>query len=574
VGQNQKLEQFFLKSYNVREYLEMGDKMPQKKVFSKFLLLLGLFFLISVFNVLPLQPLPGDDSELIKEYKSAKNYLQKGINSFQKGNYKNAEKQFLKCLNKFPQYAEADFFLSQISYQNGDLANALSRIEKAKHNSEIMAKILISAEKEAESQKRAKRIELERHMGVLEAAWENQDAKCALTAAMASTRNEINVLEGQEVVSVAVSSTIPANYFFLHGNIFFRLKDYENARKQYLAVIRIDPKHGEAYNNLANLYYMSHRYDEALDCLNQSISFGVTINENLKAAIFTALGTPDADIMGREFAGGVKRFTLNVGEKKKPFYVNAYVVFNRDTGDAVLIDPGMNDRRIDTFIKSQNLNLLAILNTHGHQDHIGANSYFAEKYDIEIYAHASDKYFYEDNDLNQIPNQFFTTEDSLTFQNLTVKIIHTPGHSDGSCCFLINGALFSGDCLFKGAIGRVWGESTLEQVQKTNQEIENIRMKLCVLPPETQVFPGHDLSTTIGFESKNNSYLNKALAFEILKRTLEDHERVKSLERYTSDNNTYDVKISLSSQQDIESFQKTYGTSVLGLKLYLTVSEQ
>jgi len=482
--------------------------MCRKKLFTISSLFLSVFLLIFLLNVLPFQPLYGDDSDFIKEYKSAELYLQKGIKSFHKGNMKDAEKQFLKSLDKFPQYAEAHFFLSQISYQKGELSNALIRIEEAKRDSEVMAKILLNAEREAESQKKAKRLELGRQMGNLMTEWELQDSTCVLTAAVNATRSEINALEGQEVISVATSSAIPVNYFYLHGNILFRMKDYDNARKQYLAAIQTNPKHGESYNNLANLYYMSRRYEEALDCLSQSISFGVKINENLKEAIFAALGTPNADIMGREFAGGVKRFSLNVGEENTPFFMNAYLVFNPETKDAVLIDPGMNDKRIDTFIESRNLNLLAILNTHGHQDHIGANSYFAKKYDVEIYSHAADKNLYEKNDRSQIPNQFFTVENSLTFQKLTVKVIHTPGHSQGSCSFLINGALY------------------------------------------------------------------KALAFEILKRTLLDHEKVKGLEHYSSDSDPYDVKISLSSQQDIESFQKTYGTSVLGLKLYLTVSQQ
>jgi hydroxyacylglutathione hydrolase len=548
--------------------------MHQKRLFSKFVLLFSFFLLIYVQNVLPYLPLSGDDSDFIKEYKSAEIYFQKGFKSFHKGNLNDAEKQFLKCLDKFPQYAEAHFFLSQIFYQKGELANALIRIEEAKNDSEIMAKILTNAEMEAESQKKAKRMELERQMGSLRTEWELQDSTCVLTAAINATRSEINALEGQAVISVATSSAIPANYYYLHGNILFRMKDYDSARKQYLAAIQTNPKHGEAYNNLANLYYMSRRYDEALDCLGQSVSFGVNINENLKEAIFAALGTPAADIMGREFAGGVKRFTLNAGDEKTPFFMNAYVVFDPKTKDAILIDPGVKDKRIDVFIESRNLDLLAILNTHGHQDHIGANSYFAKKYGVDIYGHAADKNVYEKNNRPQIPNQFFTDEDSLSFQNLTVKVFHTPGHSQGSCCFLINGALFSGDCLFKGGIGRVWGESTLEQAQRTNQEIESIRTKLCVLPPETQVFSGHGLSTTIGTEIQNNPYLNKSLAFEILKRTLEDYKKVKSLEHYSSDSDPYDVKISLSSQQDIESFQKTYGTNVLGLKLFLTVSQE
>ena len=548
--------------------------MHQKKFISKFVILSSLFLLISVQNGFPYKPISDDDSDFIKEYKSAEINFQKGVKSFNKGKLKDAEKQFFKSLEKFPQYADANFFLSQIFYRRGELSNALFLIEKAKTDSEAMAKILISAEMEAESQKKAKRLELGRQMGNLMTEWELQDAKCVLTAAIIATRSEINALEGQEVISVAPSTAIPANYYYLHGNILFRMKDYENARKQYLAAIQADPKHGEAYNNLANLYYMSRRYDEALDCLSQSISFGVKINENLKTAIFAALGTPDADIMGREFAGGVKRFTLNVGDKETPFYMNAYVVFNPETGDAILIDPGIQDKRIDTFIEARKLNLVAILNTHGHQDHIGANSHFSKKYSVEIYAHAADKNLYEENDRAQIPDKFFTADDSLSLQSLTVKVIHTPGHSQGSCSFLINGALFSGDCLFKGGIGRVWGETTLEQAQKTNQEIESIRTRLCIHPPKTHVFSGHGLSTTIGSEIKNNPYLNKVLAFEILKRTLEDHDKVKSLEHFSSDSDPYDVKISLSSQQDVESFQKTYGTSVLGLKLYLTVSQQ
>jgi len=339
--------------------------MRQKKLSWTSTLTLSVFLLIYILNVLPFQPLHGGDSDFIKEYKSAELYLQKGIKSSQKGNMKNAEKQFLKCLEKFPQYAEAHFFISQIFYQQGDLANAITRIEEAKSNSEVMARILFNAEQEAESQKKAKRLELGRQMGNLMTEWELQDSTCVLTAAVNATRSEINALEGQGVISVATSSAIPANYYYHHGNILFRMKDYDNARIQYLAAIQTNPKHGDAYNNLANLYYMSHSYDEALDCLSQSISSGAKINENLKQAIFAALGTPDADIMGREFVGGVKRFTLNAGDEDTPFYMNAYVVFNPETRNAVLIDPGVNDKRIEIFIESRNLNLLAILNTHG-----------------------------------------------------------------------------------------------------------------------------------------------------------------------------------------------------------------
>jgi len=574
VNQDRSIEHTLHLRYNVFEAINLRNLTVQKNIILRSFLLGIFILLLSTPNMLLSEAHPQKDSDLNKEYRSAEKYLQNGLKSLQKGNLEKAKKQFLECLEKFPQYAQAHFFLSQIFYQKGDLENALVQIEKAEHDSDAMTRVLMNAQKESESQRRAQRMEMGRQLENLEAAWETQDARCAFTAAILSTRSEINALEGQEAVSVASSTSIPASYFFLHGNILFRLKDYDNARKQYLAAIQIVPKHGEAYNNLANLYYMARQYEEALDCLNQSLISGVKINEELKAAIFNALGTPGADIMERDFPGGVRRFTLNAGDEKTPLYMNVYVVFNKESGDAVLIDPGVKDKRIETFIEARSLKVRAILNTHGHRDHIGANRYYADKYSVDIYSHTEDRELYADENQVQSPTKFFVSEDSLSFQNLTVKVIHTPGHSQGSCCFLINGVLFSGDCLFKGGIGRVWGESTLEQVQKTNQEIESIRTKLCILPPETPVMPGHGLSTTIENESKNNPYLNKALAFEILRRTLQDHEQIENLERCSSDSDPYDVNISLASPQDIESFQKTYGTCVLGLRLHLTASQQ
>jgi glyoxylase-like metal-dependent hydrolase (beta-lactamase superfamily II) len=186
-----------------------------------------------------------------------------------------------------------------------------------------------------------------------------------------------------------------------------------------------------------------------------------------------------------------------------PLYENCYIVFHQESRAAVLIDPAVQDSRIDDFIRQKNLKIKAILNTHGHSDHIGANSYYSGRFGVPICAHKDDLEFFPSP-----PDKYLKDGDILEFDGFIVKVLHTPGHTPGSICFLINDYLFSGDTLFKNDIGKVWAEygHKLEDVRK--RFIKCIRQKLLGIPGQTRVCPGHGKTTWIADEKANNPFFN------------------------------------------------------------------
>jgi len=203
----------------------------------------------------------------------------------------------------------------------------------------------------------------------------------------------------------------------------------------------------------------------------------------------------------------VKPFEAEVGEEPHTFIENTYLVYNTTTQDAVIIDPGSQVEEMESLIKESSLKVRAILNTHGHHDHIGGNAYYAKLYAVPIYAHKDDAPHYEKENKKHAPKQFIQNEKQLDLPGFEFKVMHTPGHSMGSVCYYLKGLLFSGDTLFEESIGRTWGKTEEEEEKKTQQEIKSIREKLLILPEETKVFPGHGSSTTIKHEKEKNPFL-------------------------------------------------------------------
>ena len=204
----------------------------------------------------------------------------------------------------------------------------------------------------------------------------------------------------------------------------------------------------------------------------------------------------------------VERFETGVGTESISFTENIYLLYSDSNSQGIIIDPGNINSTLEQFIAEKQIQILAILNTHGHWDHIGANKYYSEKYSVPIWGNISDTPLYELNIKNS-PTNYFDKETELNIGIFTFRIITTPGHSMGSTCFLIENILFSGDTLFKESIGKTWGDSIRERKQKAQQEIDNIKRKLLILPEDTIVYPGHRNETTIGYETKYNPYLNK-----------------------------------------------------------------
>lgn len=192
--------------------------------------------------------------------------------------------------------------------------------------------------------------------------------------------------------------------------------------------------------------------------------------------------------------------------------VNCYVVV-ADSGRAILIDPGAEPVKIKRFIKDNRISPAFILHTHGHIDHIGADS----KLCLPVYIHKKDLPLLKNPQLNlsALFSEPFALKDNiktfdsdciLTLDSISLKVIHTPGHTPGSCCFLLLGQerkiLFSGDTLFYLGIGRTDFTGGCQQ-----ELMKSIKEKLFSLDDDTLVYPGHGPGTTIGKEKKNNPFL-------------------------------------------------------------------
>jgi hydroxyacylglutathione hydrolase len=194
---------------------------------------------------------------------------------------------------------------------------------------------------------------------------------------------------------------------------------------------------------------------------------------------------------------------------------NCYIVSNEKTSEAILIDPADNAENIKNTLKEQNLNPVAILLTHGHFDHMMAAPELSAHYKIDIYVSENEKDLIRDpkmnaaflirNNLTVIPNKYFHHNESLTFIDKNIRVIHTPGHTAGSTCFYFEdeGVLISGDTLFYESIGR-----TDLPTGNSSEILKSIQENLLWLPDEVVVYPGHGDKTTIGHEKRNNPYLS------------------------------------------------------------------
>ena len=196
------------------------------------------------------------------------------------------------------------------------------------------------------------------------------------------------------------------------------------------------------------------------------------------------------------------------------FGTNSYLVWAEDSKKAVLIDAGLSTHLILDYLKSNELELVAILVTHAHPDHIAGVADVAEATGADVYLHEI-----EIPAVKMMPEMMLamlgieelktpqdikplTDGQVLELAGLTIKVLHTPGHSPGSTSFLIEDALFDGDLVFRGSIGR-----TDFPGGDFDALINSVREKVFVLDPETKVYPGHMGSTTVGWEKRTNPFL-------------------------------------------------------------------
>ena len=200
-------------------------------------------------------------------------------------------------------------------------------------------------------------------------------------------------------------------------------------------------------------------------------------------------------------------YEVEVGGGGNTFMENMYLIVKKDEMTALIIDPGNRSKEMERLIARKEIQVQAILNTHGHFDHVGANGHYAELYKVPIWCSVADKGSFAGGNKKNAPTNFFEEDRTLALGEVEVKVLTTPGHSAGSACFLIGGNLFSGDTLFKKGIGRTWGKDEAEIKERREEVIGNIKRKLLILPKYTDVYPGHGKETLIKYEARDNPYL-------------------------------------------------------------------
>ncbi len=198
-----------------------------------------------------------------------------------------------------------------------------------------------------------------------------------------------------------------------------------------------------------------------------------------------------------------------------PLGVNCTVLGCQQTKLGVVVDPGGDADRIIALVERLGLKISFILNTHGHFDHVGANRQLVERYAAPLLIHAADadllqrvaevaqRYGIRGGQNSPAADQFLTDGQELNFGSCSIKVLHTPGHTPGGCCFYLEAEkrIITGDTLFADSIGRTDLPGGSHQ-----QLLASIRSKLFTLPDDVTAYPGHGEATTIGYEKQNNPY--------------------------------------------------------------------
>ena len=189
-------------------------------------------------------------------------------------------------------------------------------------------------------------------------------------------------------------------------------------------------------------------------------------------------------------------------------YTNVYVLADEDTKEGIVIDPGGAIDKVYNYVENMQIRLKYIILTHCHADHIAGLKALSNYYpNAKIVIHEDDREGLTDSSINMcevvgVPNNFIEADivlkdgDWIRFGELAGKIIHTPGHTGGSICILVNDALFTGDTLFK----RMYGRTDLKTGSEEN--MYNSIRKILSLPENTIVYPGHGAITIIREEKE------------------------------------------------------------------------
>lgn len=194
-------------------------------------------------------------------------------------------------------------------------------------------------------------------------------------------------------------------------------------------------------------------------------------------------------------------------------YANCYILKDEESGEALVVDPGTYNKRLEALLKEEGITKLRyILLTHGHFDHISGVGDLQAAFGGEVVIHKADESCLYSKDESLASKFHFSQNkaradivlcggEELDFGGYKISVIHTPGHTKGSVCYTVADMMFSGDTLFKGTVGRT------DFPGGSYEEMMDSMKKLGSLESNFNVYPGHDVSTTLEREKRYNPYM-------------------------------------------------------------------
>ena len=196
-----------------------------------------------------------------------------------------------------------------------------------------------------------------------------------------------------------------------------------------------------------------------------------------------------------------------------PVCTNCYIINREGSTSCLVVDPGEDGEKIAFQIQKKGLTCEGILLTHGHFDHITGVSELLSLVGGKVYACEQERELLKDPQLNGSvmmgyevalePEIFLRDGQVLEAAGMTFQVVHTPGHTKGSCCYYAeeDKVLFAGDTIFMESVGR-----TDFPTGNVRELLDSVRNKVLTLPDDVTIYPGHGPETSVGYEAANNPY--------------------------------------------------------------------
>jgi tetratricopeptide (TPR) repeat protein len=251
--------------------------------------------LVLVMPLFTQKDLQMGDNRLIERFKRANPLFLDGAKQFNKGKLEMAEKKFLETLEIMPEHADAAYMLAKLHLQKKEFSKALASIVTAEKNYTYIAQFQTLTHQQYLDSLRQQQLQLDDQLNFLQGALASlpssatAEQKAPIERDIKKLNQTKQMIQSRLTSPIAPTDEIPADYFFIHGNVFFQSGQLAEAAAQYQEALRLDPTHGNAYNNLALVSYSQGKYRKALDFLLRAEAAKVKINPDFKRAVMAKI---------------------------------------------------------------------------------------------------------------------------------------------------------------------------------------------------------------------------------------------------------------------------------------------